>query len=165
MSLLNLLVFEQKGKVNSIFNIVPAIAYDKKDSEEKNKEKILKIFRYDREEKVCGRYSLITKNPSENISTVKFYYSPLMEKQVKYKTLPYQLTGTVEVIDAFTCLGTRFGLDSLSVIVEICQSNCGEHYIWANIYYVADSEIPALVITVNKWNMFIENCHLPNKRY
>lgn len=158
--LLNLLVFEQKGKVNSIFAMMPAIAYDKEDSGKKNKEKILEMFRYDREENTYGKY-VLDKNPSEDISTIEFYYSPLMGKQKKYKNLPYQLTNTIQVIDTFTCIGSRFGLDSLSVIVEICQSNCGKNDIWANIYYIADSEIPATVITVNEYNMFIENCHMP----
>lgn len=161
MSLLNLLVFEQRGKVNSIFTIIPAIAYDKKNSEERNKEKILEIFRHDYEKGTYVKY-VLDENPSKDISTIEFYYNPLMEKQKKYKNLPYQLTDTIQVIDTFTCLGARFGLDSLSVIVEVCQSNCRDHGIWANIYYVADSEVPVTVITVNKWNMFIEDCHLPD---
>lgn len=84
-----------------------------------------------------------------------------MEKQQKYRNLPYQLTDTITVIDAFTCIGSRFGLDTLSVIVEVCQSNCGEERIWANIYYAADSEIPACVIKIVEHSLFIEDCHVP----
>jgi len=163
MPLLDLLVFEQTGKVNSIFTIIPAIAYDKKDSGEKNKEKILEVFRYDYGEKTYSKY-VPDENPSKDISTVEFCYNPLLEKQKKYKNLPYPITNTIQVIDAFACLGTRFGLDSLSVIVEVCQSNCREHRIWANIYYVADSEVPATIITVTKYSMFIEDCHLPDNQ-
>jgi hypothetical protein len=158
--LLNLLVFDQKGDVNSIFAIIPAIAYDKEDSKTKNKEQILERLRHDSEANVYGKH-VIDKNPSLDISTVKFYYTPLMEKQQKYKKLPCQLTSTITVIDAFTCIGSRFGLDTLSVIVEVCQSNCGLHDIWANIYYVADSEIPATTINIRSYSLFVKDCHIP----
>lgn len=158
--LLSLLVFDQKGSVNDIFAIMPAIAYDKKDNEKKNKEEILQIFRRDREVGVFGGCGP-TENPSLNISTIEFYYTPLMEKQRKYKKLPYQLTSTIQVIDVFTCLGSRFGLEPLSVLVEICESNCGVHSIWANIYYAADGEVPASIITITKYSMFVEDCHIP----
>ena len=157
--LLNLLVFEQRGDVSSIFAITPAVAYDKKDSNNINKEKILEMFRRDSEANMYG--NVIDKNPSLDISTIKFYYTPIMEKQQKYKKLPYQLTSTITVIDAFTCIGSRFGLDTLSVVVEVCQSNCGVHDIWANIYYVADSEIPATTINVKSYSVFVEDCHIP----
>lgn len=158
--LLTLLVFEQKGSVNGIFAITPAIAYNKDDAKELNKKKILEILRHDREENLHGKH-VLDKNPSEDLSTIKFYYNPVMEKQQKYKNLPYKLTDTITVIDAFTCIGSRFRLDTLSVIVEVCQSNCGEERIWANIYYVADSETPVCVIKIIEQSLFIEECHMP----
>ena len=161
--LLNLLVFEQKGDVNSIFSIIPAIAYDAKDSNDKNKKQILETLRYDREANVCGKYA-IDKNPSLNISTIKFYYTPLMEKQQKYKKLPYQLTSTITVIDTFTCLGSRFGLRQLSVLVEVYESHCGAHDIWANVYYSANSEIPAVTINIMKYSLFIDSSHIPQEK-
>ena len=157
--LLNLLVFEQRGDVSSIFAITPAVAYDKKDSNNINKEKILEMFRRDSEANMYG--NVIDKNPSLDISTTKFYYTPVMEKQQKYKKLPYQLTSTITVIDVFVCLGSRFELKPLQVIVEVCESNCGVHDIWANIYYEADSEIPATIINVKSYSVFVEDCHIP----
>ena len=154
--LLTLLVFEQKGSINDTFAIVPATANNKDNFKELNKKKILEMLRHDRERNLQSG-----ENPSKDLSIIKFYYNPVMEKQQKYKNLPYQLTDTITVIDAFICRGSRFGLAPLSVIVEVCQSNCGEKRIWANIYYVADSEIPACVIRIIKHSLFIEACHIP----
>ena len=158
--LITVLIFKQKGNVNNIFAIGPAVAHTKIGSKNINKKKILETLRYDREKRSYGK-NVLNENPSEDLSKVKFYYSPVMEKQQKYKNLPYQLTDTITVIDAFTCIGSRFGLDTLRVIVEVCQSNCGDQRIWANIYYVADSEIPACVIEVVNHFLFIDKCHIP----
>lgn len=157
---LEIFILKQTGTINNIFAIIPAIAYYKNNSKELNKKKILDTLRHDREKNLCGK-NVLDKNPSEDLSTIKFFYTPVMEKQQKYKTLPYQLTNTITVIDAFTCIGSRFGLDTLSVMVEVCQSNCGEERIWANIYYAADSEIPVCVIEIIKHTLFIDGCHIP----
>ena len=83
-----------------------------------------------------------------------------MEKQSKYAKLPYKLTDTIKVIDAFVCSGSRFGLSLLTeVLVEICESNCANNTIWANIYHVADSEIPVSIITVSTHSIFLTEHH------
>ena len=158
--LIEILVFEQEGESNGVLAIMPAVAYNKKDKHKRDKEKILEILRYDREKEVYGAYGL-DKNPSRDISTIEFYYSPFMEKQKKFQTLPYQITDTIQVIDVFTCIGSRFGLKPLSVIVEVCESNCGNNPIWANVYYIANSETPAIIIRVAKHVMFVKEEHLP----
>lgn len=158
--LLNMFIFKQTGAVNNILYILPAIAYNQKDAKKKNEKKILELLRYDHEEKLGGKY-VLDRNPSEDLSTIEFHYNPVMEKQQKYRNLPYHLTNTITVIDAFTCIGSRFGLNTLSVIVEVCQSNCGDQHIWANIYYVADSEVPASVIEILEHSVSVEDCHIP----
>ena len=153
----SLYIFEQTGEVNSIFDIIQSVPLYTKGSIQKNKKSILKAFRKDREESIIGP-SVPDKNPSKDISTVEFYYTPHMIKQKNYRpsNLPYRLSETIQVIDAFTCIGSRFGLKPLSVIVEVCQSNCGGNPIWANIYYVANSEVPASIIRVNNFSTFID---------
>jgi len=149
----DLFIFEQTGEVNSVFDILSKVPLNTKE----NKQNILKNFRRDREENIIGPL-VPDKNPSKDISTVEFYYTPHMIKQKNYRpsNLPYRLSETIQVIDAFTCIGSRFGLKSLSVIVEVCQSNCGNNPIWANIYYVADSEIPSSIIRVNSYSTFMD---------
>lgn len=98
-------------------------------------------IRYDWEKSVHGG-GLPIDNPSEGPSTVKFYYTPCMAKQAKYAKIPYK-EGSYDVVDAFVCLGSRFYMDSIQVFVEVCKSNMDSQRLWANIYYVADSEIPA----------------------
>ena len=161
----DLFIFEQTGEVNSVFDILSSVPLNTKGSMKKNKQNILKNLRRDREEDIIGPL-VPDKNPSEDISTVEFYYTPCMVKQKNYRpsNLPYKLSETIQVIDAFTCIGSRFGLKSLSVIVEVCQSNCGGNHIWANIYYVANSEVPASTIRVNRYSTFMdkENIFMEN---
>lgn len=115
-------------------------------------EDYLKLFcdrlRHDWEKSVYGA-GLPIDNPSEDPSTVKFFYRPCMDRQFKYRKLPYK-EGTYDVVDAFACLGSRFYMHGVQVFVEVCKSNMGGRRIWANIYYVADSEIPAARITAEE---------------
>jgi len=156
----DLFIFEQTGEVNSVFDILSKVPLNTKE----NKQNILKNFRRDREENIIGPL-VPDKNPSKDISTVKFYYTPHMIKQKNYRpsNLPYRLSETIQVIDAFTCIGSRFGLKPLSVLVEVCKSNCGDNRIWANVYYVADSEIPSIVIEAKMCSIFLEEHHIPKK--
>jgi len=132
---IKIVVVNMVGQVNRVitaFTVPYGEEYDKK---------FCDIVRNDWEKTV--RIGLL--NPSVEPSTVKFLYTPVMYKQAKYAELPYK-EGTYTVVDAFACSGTRFYMDSLQVFVEVCKSDMGERRIWANVYYVSDSVIPAIVI-------------------
>ena len=106
--------------------------------------KFCDIVRHDWEKTVYGT-GLPNPNPSVESWRVKFLYTPVMYKQAKYANIPYK-EGTYTVVDAFACVGTRFYMDRLQVFVEVCKSDMGDRRIWANVYYVSDSVIPAIVI-------------------
>ena len=155
--MIKFLLFEQRGRVNDIFAILPAIAYNRKDAKERNRKIILDAFRLDREVRMPDE----KKNPSKNILDIKFHYNPFMEKQFKYTKLPYELTDTINIIDIFVCSGSRFSLKPLMVVVEVCESKCTSNPIWANIYYVANSEIPVSTITIKAHSMFLDEYNMP----
>ena len=153
---MEVIVFEQTGKVNNVYGVIKSNANkinrettkeEIKELHEQNEKAILDYFRYDQEKSIVG----VQPNPSKETGSIEFYYTPTLIKQEIAKNLPYKLTETVTIIDSFACQGTRFGLQPLVVFVEVCQSNCGNNRIWANIYYAADSEIPCSIIKVNRY--------------
>jgi hypothetical protein len=87
---------------------------------------------------------------------IKFYYTPTMLKQHYYKKLPYllELNTQTKIVDAFSTNGEKFGLRPLEVFVEIKTSEMGGRALWAEIYYVADSMVPVLIINLNKISYF-----------
>ncbi len=152
---INTTVLEKTGEVTGIFDIITMkITVDNR---EKLKKEIIKVLRYDREENMHSKY-ILPKNPSKDSSKVVFLYGPAMYRQaIAACPLPHKIEKTVKIIDTFTCIGSRFGLQPLSVFVEVCQSTCGEKRIWAKIYYVADSEIPACTIKATTFRQYLED--------
>lgn len=96
-------------------------------------------------------------NPSVAVSSAEFYHRPFIEKQKAYQELPVEKDNHT-VIDAFLCFGTRFGLKHLIVLVEVCR--CPKFNYWANIYYVADSIVPAAILRSEEWTMTLDEKHL-----
>ena len=148
---INITVIEKTGEVNGIFDILV-----KKHTDNNLKENIIKSLRHDNEKNKHGRH-VLKENPNRESSEIDFNYSPTFYRQKLSKTkFPYKISDTVELIDAFSCIGSRFGLKPLSVFVEVYQSTCGNNRIWANIYYVSDSEIPACIIKTTTITKFID---------
>ena len=139
--IIEITILEKIGEVNGIFDVII-----KKYINENIEKDIIKSLKYDKEKNMCGPH-VLKENPNIKSSEVDFEYPPTFYRQSLSKNkLPYKISNTVELIDTFSCIGSRFGLKPLSVFVEIYRSTCGYHRIWANIYYVADSEIPACTI-------------------
>jgi len=142
-TILNVTVLEKMGEVSGIFDILV-----KKHTDNNLKESIIKSLRHDSEKNRHGLH-VLKENPSKESSEIDFKYSPTFYRQRLSQTkFPYKISDTIELIDAFSCMGSRFGLQPLSVFVEVFQSSCIKDKIWANVYYVADSEIPACSIKV-----------------
>lgn len=150
------ITLDQTGAVNQIYGILPdhLCAVDNKTTEAeynafraKNEKAVLDYLRYDNEFELDR---VPSTNPSIKSTEVDFRYNPVFYRQAIAAGIPYKITPTITVIDAFACMGTRFGLKSLMVFVEVYKSSCGENRIWANIFYVADSEIPICTIRVDR---------------
>lgn len=152
-------VFKKKGDVSGVYGLLPKSplinSSDLKENKTINRQAILNYFRYDREEGTCGPL-WPDKNPSKDPKDIDFYYHPVYYRQRIASKIPYKISDTVTLIDVFTCLGSRFGLESLQVFVEVYESSCGSERIWANIYYVADSEVPACIIEVNEFTIYVD---------
>ena len=147
--LIHTTVLEKTGIVNGTFDVLVS---DKKIE----KEEILKALRIDREEGIHSKY-MIDKNPSKDPKEIEFFYEPTRCRQkISTGKLPCKISTTINLIDAFVCLGSRFGLQPLNVFVEVYQSTCGYRGIWAKIYYVADSEIPVCIITAKTYTRNID---------
>ncbi|MCK9273055.1 hypothetical protein M0P65_05920 [Candidatus Gracilibacteria bacterium] len=75
---------------------------------------------------------------------VKFYYSPVLFKQRIYDSLPYTYRETDIILhEAFACMGCKFHLENLQCFVEIKTWN---DHIWAEVFYVANSLFPDVII-------------------
>lgn len=153
------IILEQIGVINQIYGILPdhlcavnnkttKVEYD--ELKAKNEKAILNYLRYDTEREFRDT-NISVANLSKDSTEVDFRYNPVFYRQKIAADIPFKLTPTITVIDAFACMGTRFGLKPYQVFVEVYKSSCGENRIWANIFYVADSEIPICIIKVNKW--------------
>ena len=153
-------IIEKKGSTSGIMGIIPGIVgqpdRDITNDRDREKQSILTFLRYDLEKNQFGGGGP-ENNPSKDPNSVKFFYSPFMYKQELAKYIPYKVSEHITLIDSFVCLGSRFKLDSLQVIVEVYESNCGNNRIWAEVYYVADCEIPACIITANLHIITLEN--------
>ena len=137
---LNIIILEKTGEISGIFDVIV-----KKYTDNIEKD-ILKTLRYDKEKNTHGPH-VLKENLNEESSKIDFKYAPTFYRQTLSKNkLPYRVSDTVELIDTFSCIGSRFGLKPLSVFIEVYQSTCDKYKIWADIYYVADSEIPACTI-------------------
>jgi hypothetical protein len=91
---------------------------------------------------------------------VKYLYVPCLAKQQIYYNLPYNIPTAkilssslidvrdpeIWIYDAFSCMGDKFNLKDLNVFVELKYSNMSCGILWAEIYYVADCIIPAMII-------------------
>jgi len=97
--------------------------------------------------------SLKAKDPRE---CHFFMYTPVFEKQKLYQKIPFVINEETKttLIDAFACIGTKFGLDSLDCFVEIKSSEMGSGIVWAEVYYVSNSLYPALIIECNEFVYF-----------
>ena len=116
--------------------------------------KVLEILRHDWEGGVHGG-GFPKSNPTLDSDEMRFYYWPTMQKKAMYANLPFTC-GSYQIIDAFVCLGERFGFKALQVFVEVCKSDMGGERLWANVYYVADSEVPVGTIKVTE--LYPEEC-------
>ena len=147
--LIHTAVLEKTGIVNGTFEVI--VSENPVHSRE-----ILEALRVDREEGVHSKY-MIGKNPSKNPKEIEFLYEPtLCRQKLATAKLPCKVSSTVNLIDAFVCIGSRFRLQPLNVFVEVYQSTCGYKGIWAKIYYVADSEIPVCIITAKIYTRNID---------
>lgn len=157
---LNIYIFEKKGEVSGVYGVISRIPLKDGQTVEEvqkaNKQVILDYFRFDREKGVYGA-GVPDINPSKDSKDVKLLYDPVFYRQKIAREIPHKISNTVTLIDSFACFGTRFGLKNIRVFVEVYESNCGPQRIWANIYYVADSEIPACIITVNPYSIFADS--------
>ena len=79
-------------------------------------------------------------------NSVDFGYGPWRIKQRTYEYLPLTIDKYITLVEAFTCVGDKFGLKDIQVVVEIKTSSTGTFRTWAEIYYVYDAQIPALII-------------------
>lgn len=139
--LARILIFEQTGNVSGVSGIVPTVPGDT----DRQRKDVLSHLRYDYERNICGA-NMPKSNPSQNPAKVKFVTYPFMYKQERAKSIPLKISQTVTLIDSFTCSGSRFGLDSITVIVEVYESTYGGNHFWAEIFYVADCETPVCII-------------------
>jgi len=146
------LVFVMQGCVSGVFSIIPFVWDSEKTSGDDHnafvRKQVIDELRKDREKGVVPGPG---ENPSRDPSTVEFFFTATMEKQRIYRNLPHRVGDSYDIIDAFVCLGSRFELKPLQVFVEVCQSRLRNDELWANVYYVADSQIPACVIHVQEW--------------
>lgn len=151
------LILTQTGAVNQVFGVLPdnlkkanntTTKEEYNELREKNKKSILDYLRYDNDK---YETNIKDRNPTRNSNEIDFRYSPVFYRQDIASQLPYQLTNTITVIDAFACMGQRFKLKRLVVFVEVYKSSCGYNRIWANIFYATDSEIPICTITVERY--------------
>jgi hypothetical protein len=81
--------------------------------------------------------------------SIEFHYLPTMGRQEIYKRLPYKeppFSGEVFIYDAFACVGDKFNLKDLAVFVELKYSSMACGILWAEIYYVGDCLVPAMII-------------------
>lgn len=136
-------ILRSVGVVNDLFDVFPA---PEDDSREATEAVLKERLRFDREETLQG-IGVPDSNPSLDPSVVKYLYGPSMSRQRLYqRRFPIQMDG-YEILDAFVCLGSRFGLKTLQCYVELCR---GGHGYWVNVYYVADSVSPDLRIDVTR---------------
>lgn len=146
-------VLRIEGTVNKTFHIIPQLTFAGKgmEAQEELEELVKSELRRDREENLSGPL-VPDRNPTESALKPQYFYQPTQNRQALYKHgFPVRM-GTYSIIDAFSCMGSRFGLSGLSVFVELCRSNMGDKRLWANVYYVADSELPACIIRVETWD-------------
>jgi len=154
--IVRLLIFLKQGETSGVYTVRPSPdPLTVEDWQERKEKIIIEALRHDWEERTYGG-GIPEKNPSEDPDRIELFYTPVRQKQALYKGLPAKMD-SYQIIDAFTCLGSRFDLKGLSVFVEICRSDMGGARYWANIYYVADSEIPACIIKVEEWSFFLED--------
>ncbi len=141
-------ILEKTGDVNGIYNVFTS-------KEEITNEEIIESLRFDNEEHMYSKH-MLDKNPSKDSSEINFNSNAVHYRQELAATkLPYRIQPTVDLIDSFVCLGSRFGLQPLNVFVEIYQST-DNNKIWAKIFYVADSEIPACIIRTKRYLQYIK---------
>ena len=154
--LINLLVLSMQGEVNGNFAVIPRADPRVKSAQDIDEAKIKEVLRNDREKNLHGS-GVPEENPSLDPSSVEFYYATTMDKKKLYASgFPINM-GTYDIIDAFVCLGSRFGLRQLRVFVEVCHSRMGRGQYWANVYYVADSQVPACIITAEPYTVSLDN--------
>ena len=139
--LTRILIFEKTGRVSGVFGIVPIVPGDT----DKQRKDVLVHLRHDYEKNIHGA-NVPESNPSQDPARIRFVTYPFMYKQERARNIPLKISQTVTLIDSFTCLGSRFGLDNIIVIVEVYESTYGGNYFWAEVFYVADCEIPACII-------------------
>jgi hypothetical protein len=130
---------------------------------------IIEFLRDDHEKRTYGN-GVPDENPSLGVEVVNFYYTPTLEKKKLYSKGFPVVQDTYDILDAFVCLGSRFGLEARQVIVEVCSSRMGDRRVWANIYYVVDSVLPVSVICSQELDVslndeFIERGQERNKKF
>ena len=88
----------------------------------------------------------------------KFYYTPWMNKQALYDRVAREgrisVGPDIELIDSFICLGGKFNLANIQCSVEVKSSSMGGGIVWAEIYHVADSQVPSAIIRVEESPIF-----------
>jgi len=94
------------------------------------------------------------KHVMDPVKDVQFYYTPTMQRQAVY--LEWQqkkvisLSFSVNLIHVFATSGKYFGLHDITVFVEVKESQCGDARLWAEVYYVADSQVPEVLILLKE---------------
>lgn len=158
--LAKILILEQTGNVSGVFGVIPTAFMDM----DKQRKDVLSHLRHDYEKNIHGA-GAPKSNPSQNPAKVKFVTYPFMYKQERARNIPLKISQTVTLIDSFTCLGSRFELDSLTVIVEVYESTYGGNYFWAEIFYAHSCEIPACIIRAKEHAIILEKENIINSGY
>jgi hypothetical protein len=151
-------IFEQKGDVSGVYYVLPLMDSTKDPEHEKKNEKvILDALRHDHEANLIGRVP--KNNPSCDPAAIKFYYTGTMYRQKLYSTLPVVLPDRI-LIDVFTCLGSRFGLEQRNIFVEVYKNKTLNSDYYAHIMYVVSPERIASIISIRQWTVFLEDEHV-----
>jgi hypothetical protein len=106
---------------------------------------IVEAIRFDREANVSNAFGTHL-NPTLPAKTFYLNDDRQFQKVTMYQHLPADV-GNHQVVDAFMCYGSRFGLTPILVYVELHQS--GWRY-WVEIFYGCEADIPAAIIDVHR---------------
>jgi len=116
-------------------------------------------FKIEKFSAVLKRWQLGVSGKNYQTSTpeeVKFGYGPWMIKQRTYDYIPVVIDKYITLVEVFTSTGEKFGLRDVQVVVEIKTSSTGSFRTWAEIYYIVDAQIPALIIEGSFQSLYYE---------
>jgi len=160
--LVSVYIFEQRGVVSGVYNILPKTNIKNHKHSKINRQAIIDVFRQDCESANYGMEH-IGENPSRDVSSLKsihkcaYFPVPTSTRLKLYEKLPIMLPDR-KIIDVFTCFGSRFGLEPKTVFVEICCTLSGEYY--ANLMYTENPDHVLSIISVVEHTFFCDEQHI-----